>query len=68
MIFNELFKIISTENFLKFVINKDTTKDSLSLTSISGDKPKLKDKKIYNLSLTRIGKKRKTLMPEPIDI
>ena len=68
MIFNELFKIISTENFLKFVINKDTTKDPLSLTSISGDKPKLKDKKIYNLSLTRIGKKRKTLMPEPIDI
>ena len=68
MIFNEIFKIISTENFLKFVMNKDTTKDTLSLTSISGDKPKLKDKKIYNLSLTRIGKKRKTLMPEPIDI
>ena len=66
---NEMFKIISTENFLKFFVNRDTNKDSLSfqLTSISGNLPTLKDKKIHNLSLTRIGRKRKLSMQELIE-
>ena len=44
---NEIFKIISPENFLKFFVNRDTNKDSLSfqLTSLSGNLPSLKDKK-----------------------
>ena len=50
-------------------MSKDKNKDSLSfqLTSISGELPVLKDKKIHNLSLTRIGRKRKLPMQEPIE-
>ena len=67
---NEVFKVITPENFLKFYTDKDTTKDSKSfqLTSVSGQLPKLKDKKIYNLSLTRIGQKRKRQMAKPIEM
>ena len=58
---NEIFKIVSQEEFLKLYVDKDTSKYSLSfqLRNISGDIPKLKDSKIYNFSLTRIGEKRK---------
>ena len=64
---NEIYKIGSPEEFLKFYVDKDASKNSLSflLTNISGDIPKLKDCKIYNFSLTRIGEKRK--MVEPIE-
>ena len=66
---NEIFKIISPENLLKFFVNKNTNKDSLSfqLTSISGNLPTLKDKKIHNLSLTKIERKSKVPMQEPIE-
>ena len=40
---------------------------SFQLTSISGKLPTLKDKKIHNLSLTRVERKRKLLMEEPIE-
>ena len=54
---------------LNFFVNKDTIKNSLSfqLTSISGNLPTLKDKRIHNLSLTTIGRKRKLPMQEPIE-
>ena len=44
-------------------------KDSLNfqLTSVSGNLPILKDKKIHNLSLTRIGRKRKLPMQGSIE-
>ena len=45
---NEIFKMISPENLLKFLVKKNTNKDSLSfqqLTSVSGNLPILKDKK-----------------------
>ena len=66
---NEIFKIISPENLLQFFVKKNTNKDSWSfqLTSVSGNLPILKDKKIHNLSLTRIGRKRKLPMQEPIE-
>ena len=35
--------------------------------SISGAVPALKDKKIHDLSLTRLGRKRKLPMQEPIE-
>ena len=38
---------------------------SFQLTSISGNIPKLNDKKNYNFSLTKIGEKRK--MAEPVE-
>ena len=66
----EIFKITSPENLLKFFANKNTNKDTLSfqLTSIIGKLPTLKDKKIHNLSLKRLGRKRKLLMEKPIEM
>ena len=54
---------------LKFYVDKDATKNSLSfqLTSKSGNIPKLKNKKNYNFSLTKIGEKRKRQMDEPVE-
>ena len=64
-----MLKIISLENLLKFLVNRDTIRNNLSfqLTSISGTVPTLKDKKIHDLFLTRLGRKRKLLMQEPIE-
>ena len=66
---NEIFKIIRPKNLLKFFVNKNTSKDSLSfqLTSISANLPSLKDKKIYNLSLKRIERKRKLPTQGPVE-
>ena len=59
-----VFKIINLEQFFKFYIVKDATKNSSSFqpTSISGKLPKHKDKIICNFSLTKIGEKRKKQM------
>ena len=63
---NKIFKIVTPEEILKFYVNKDTTKNSLSfqLISVSGKLHKLKDKKIYNLSITKIEEKTKRQMAE----
>ena len=65
---NEIFKIVSPEEYLKVFVDKDKNKNSLSsqLTNISAKIPKLKDKTVYNFLLTRIGQKRKKQMAEPI--
>ena len=65
----EIIKIITPGKFSKFFVDKDTTKISLSfqLASISGNLPKLNDKQFYNLSLTKIGEKRKREKPKPIE-
>ena len=64
-----MLKIISPENLLKVLVNRDTIRNNLSfqLTSISGTVPALKDKEIHDLSLTRLGRKRKLPMQEPIE-
>ena len=49
---NEIFKIVTREEILKFYINR--------LTSVSGKIPKLKDKKIYNLSFNYNRRKKQT--------
>ena len=66
---NKIFKIVPLEEFLKFYVDKDVRRNSLGfqLTNKSGDLPKLKDSKIYNVFLTRIGEKRKRKMAEPIE-
>ena len=50
-------------------MKKDTLKDPLSLqpTNVSGKIPQLRDSKIYNFSLSGIGKKRKRQMSEPTE-
>ena len=59
---SEIFKIITPENLLQCFVKKNTKKDSLSiqLTSVSGNIPILKDKKLHNLSLNTNWKKEKT--------
>ena len=54
---------------LKCFVNKDKNKESLSfqLTNISEELPVLKDKKIHNFSLTKIGRKRKLPIREPVE-
>ena len=54
---------------MKFFVDKDKNKNSLSfkLTNISGKIPKLKEKRVGNFSLTKIGQKRKRQMAEPIE-
>ena len=51
---------------MKFFVDKDKNKNYLSfqLTKINGKIPKLQEKKVHNLSLTRIGQKRKREMTE----
>ena len=51
---NEILKLVSPENSLKFLVDKDTVRNNLSfqLASISGDVPTLIDKKIHDLSLS----------------
>ena len=50
-------------------MDEDTVRNNLSfqLASISGAVPTLKDKKIHDLSLTKLGRKRKLPMKEPIE-
>ena len=66
---NEIFRIVSPENYLKFHVERNAIKNNLTfqLTSVSGPLPKLKDKRIYNFSLTRIDEKRKREMAKPIE-
>ena len=51
---------------LKFLVEKDTIRN-FQLTNISGNIPKIKDSKIYNFSLTRLGRKRKLPMQKLIE-
>ena len=62
-------RLLSAGNFLKFSVNKNTLKDELKfqVTNISGKHPKTKDKRIYDFSIMRIGRKRKLSMAEPIE-
>ena len=56
---------MSPDEFLRFYINKDTTKNSLSFQlSVSGKIPKLKDKKNFNKNR---GKQKKQ-MAEPVEM
>ena len=66
---NEIVQKISFNNPLKFLVSRDTIKNTLDfqLTKIDGNLPKLNDKKIYNFSMTEIGTKRKAQMNEPIE-
>ena len=54
---------------LKFFIERKLLKKDLKfqLAHISGKTPKVKDNKIHNFSITRLGKKRKLSMSQPIE-
>ena len=55
--------------FWKFLLKKNTLKKELKfqLTNIGRKNPKVKDSKIYDFSVIRLGKKRKINMAQPIE-
>ena len=62
-------KLLDVSNFLKFYIERRSLKKSFNfqLAHINRKNPKIKDKKIHNFSITRLGKKRKLDMSQPIE-
>ena len=62
-------KLISSSDFLKFLIEKKSLKDNLKLqlAYVDGSEVKTSDKKIYDFSITKLGKRRKSIMSEPIE-
>ena len=55
-------KLLDASNFLKFYMERKSLKESIKfqLAHIDGKNPKIKDNKIHNFSITRLGKKKKT--------
>ena len=63
-------KLLDVSKFFRILYKKKHLKKSLKfqLAYIDGKNPKIKDNKIHNFSITRIGKKRKTNMSQLIEI
>ena len=63
-------KLISSSDFLKFLVEKKPLKDNLrlQLAHIDGSEVKTSDKKIHDFPITKVGKRRKKIMAEPIEI
>ena len=61
--------LISSNDFLKFFIEKKSLKDNLKLqlAHVDGSEVKTSDKKIHDFSITKLGKRKKNIMPEPIE-
>ena len=62
--------MITTSNFLKFFIEKNKVlKDNLKLhlAYVNGSKVETTDEKIHNFSITKLGKRKKVMKPEPIN-
>ena len=54
---------------MKFLVEKRSLKDNLKfqLAHIDGRNPKTKDKKIYHFLITRLGKRKKTIIAKPTE-
>ena len=62
--------MITTSDFLKFFIEKNKVlKDNLKLhlAYVNGSKVETTDEKIHNFSITKLGKRKKVMKPEPIN-
>ena len=62
--------MIETSDFLKFFIEKKKAlKDNLQLhlAYVNGSNVETTDKKIHNFSITKLGKRRRIMTPEPVD-
>ena len=61
--------LLSTNNFLKFFIEKKSLKTNLKfqLKHINGSEVKTIDKKFHHFSITKLGKRKKGFMSEPIE-
>ena len=62
-------KLLTSSNFLKFLVEKKPLKSNLKLqlAQIDGSEVKTTDNKIHHFSITKLGKRRKKGMPEPIE-
>ena len=62
-------KLLDVSNILKFYMERRALKKGLKfqLAHINGDNPKIKDRKIHNFSITRLGKKRKLNILQPVE-
>ena len=66
--FNELAQIVSSSKPLEFNIEKDAIKNypGFQLTRVNSTNVTLTDKKDYDFSITKIGKKRKRPLMDPL--
>ena len=62
-------KLLSSNNFLKFLIDKRSLENNLKLqlAHVNGSETKTSDKKIHDFSITKLGKRKKNTMSEPIE-
>ena len=63
-------KLLNSNDFLKFLVEKKSLKSNLrlQLAQIDGSEVKTSDNKIHHFSITKLGKRRKKGMSEPIEI
>ena len=62
-------KLLSTDNFLKFITEKKSLRwnINLQLTQVNRSKIKTSDNKIHDFSITKLGKRKKRDMSKPIE-
>ena len=62
--------MISSSDFLRFLVEKKSLKENLKLqlAHIDGSEVKTSDKKIHDFPITKLGKRRKIIMAELIEI
>ena len=62
-------ELINTTDSLKFLVEKKSLKDNLKqqVAHVNGSDVKTNNKKIPDFSITKLGKRRKNMLPEPIE-
>ena len=62
-------ELVNATDSLKFLVEKKSLKDNLKLqiAHVNGSEVKTNDKKIHDFSITKLGKRRKNMLPEPIE-
>ena len=62
-------ELINATDSLKFLVEKKSLKDNLKLqvAYVIGSDVKINHKKIHDFSITKLGKRRKNMLPEPIE-
>ena len=62
--------MLNSNDFLKFLVEKKSLKSNLrlQLAQIDGSEVKTSDNKIHHFSITKLGKRRKKGMSEPIEM
>ena len=62
-------KLIDVNNPLKFLVEKKLLRDNLKLkiAYVNGSDVHTEDKKIHDFSITKLGKRRKNMLSEPVE-